>query len=222
MIRIGILVCIALFSLTVFGQETTVVEKKTPAKANARPADEKKPAEEPYDKATAAEMEKCVAFDTASGLIEVEMFPAIAPITVRNFLNLTAIKAFDNTTFSRVVPGFVIQGGNLYSNKNITYDLAVRAHKTIQDEPNMVRHVSGIISMARGDEANSASTSFFILLREATTLDNKFAAFGKVVTGMDVVEAINKMPVEGETPKEPVLIKTAKVVECGKRLMTEN
>ena len=68
--------------------------------------------------------------------------------------------------------------------------------------------------MARPDEPNSARTSFFILLRSAETLDGKFAAFGKVVEGYDVVEAINKMEVDGEKPKDPVMIEKAIVAPC--------
>jgi peptidyl-prolyl cis-trans isomerase B (cyclophilin B) len=213
--RVGVFVCIAFLSVAALGQDTTIEVQKTPVKANVRPAEEKPPPPpEPFDNASVSEMEKCVAFETASGLIEVEMFPAVAPRTVRSFLNMTAAKALDNTTFSRVVPGFVVQGGDLYSNKDITYENSFRAHKKIPDEPNQVLHVKGIVSMARGEEPNSASTNFFILLREASYLDNKFAAFGRVVKGIEVVEAINKMPVEDEVPKEPVLIKTAKIVEC--------
>lgn len=197
-------------------ENTEVVEEKKQVvkKANKRPnRPERKP--EPFDEADVKTMaSQCVTFETEKGNIKLELFPESAPETVRNFLNLSAIGALDNTTFSRVVPNFIIQGGNLYSNENITNDLKWRATDTIPDEPNLIKHEAGILSMARPDEPDGASTHFFILLRAATTLDGKFAAFGKVVEGMDVVKTINEMQVEGETPKEPVRIKKARVAVC--------
>lgn len=198
------------------GNETKTEKEETKSvqKANNRPAEpERKP--EPFDDADARMLaSKCVVFETDLGNIKLEMFPESAPHAVRNFLNLVATKALDTTTFSRVVPDFVIQGGNLWTSENLTNDLKWRAVRTIPDEPNQIRHERGILSMARSDEPNSATTSFFILMREASSLDGKFAAFGRVTEGMETVEAINKMPVEDETPKEPVRIKKAKIETC--------
>lgn len=185
-------------------------------KTNARPAPTPTPpTAEPFDSADVATMAaKCVTLDTEAGAIELEMFPESAPETVRNFLNLVAIGALDNTTFSRVVPGFVIQGGDLYSNEKITTPLKWRANEKIKDEPNKIMHERGILSMARPPEADSASSHFFILLRAAQTLDGTFAAFGRVTKGMDIVEAINKMSVVGEKPEKPVRIRKAAVGGC--------
>lgn len=189
-------------------------DKPAEKKANARPAEWKYP-KEPYDDADVASMaEKCVLLETEKGDIRLEMFPESAPETVRNFLNLAATGAFDTTTFSRVVPGFVIQGGDLYTSQNLTNDLKWRAVKMIPDEPNQIRHEKGIVSMARGEEPNTAATSFFILLGTASYLDGKFAAFARVVEGYEVVETINEMPVENETPKEPVRLRKASVTPC--------
>src|SRR4051812_35561113 len=86
--------------------------REPPKKANVRPAAKAAAAKEPFEKASIETMrEQCVKFETEKGLIEMEMFPESAPESVRNFLNLVALGAFDTTTFSRVVPGFVIQGG---------------------------------------------------------------------------------------------------------------
>ena len=90
------------------------------------------------------------------------MLAEMAPEAVRNFLNLTSLKAFDSTTFSRVVPGFVIQGGNLSTRENLTQELYRRAQRTVPDEPSIIKHVRGIVSLARPDEANSSSSHFFI------------------------------------------------------------
>ena len=217
---VPIIACLVVFALPGFAQETTPEVPKSSdnnsseKKANSRPQDPpRKP--EPYDEVAIEKMAtKCVQLATGSGNIILEVYPESAPNTVRNFLNLVAIKAFDNTTFSRVVPDFVIQGGDLYTNENITNDLKWRAVRNIADEPNLIKHEVGIVSMARGDEPNSASTAFFILLTDYDALDGKFAAFGKVTEGLDVVKTINKMPVEGETPKDPVRITEASVFTC--------
>jgi len=148
------------------------------------------------------------------GTIEMKMLPEGAPETVRNFLNLTATGAFDTTTFSRVVRSFVIQGGNLSTRETITPALAARARRTVRDEPNSVKHTRGVVSMARTDRPNSATTNFFIIVGNASHLDGTFAAFGRVTKGMEVVDAINSAAVERETPLTPVRIGSAVVFAC--------
>lgn len=189
---------------------------QTTKKSNQRPAAPVKQALiEPFAKATVEMMAaQCVKFDTEAGMIEFEMFPESAPQTVRSFLNLAAAGAFDSTTFSRVVPNFVIQGGDFSTHEKLSPELAARANRRLPDEPNQIKHERGILSMARSDEPNSATTSFFILVSEGHQLDGKFAAFGRVTSGMETVDAINKMPVEGEKPTKPVHIKRATVAAC--------
>jgi peptidyl-prolyl cis-trans isomerase B (cyclophilin B) len=160
---------------------------------------------------------QCVTLDTDAGMIVTEMFPDVAPESVRNFLNLAATRAFDTTTFHRVVKDFVIQGGNLATSERWGLELAARMARKLPDEPGVVKHVRGILSMARGDEPNSASTSFFILVSDAHHLDGKFSAFGRVVKGMEVVDAINHADVDGEKPAKPVHIKHAIVATCVKQ-----
>ena len=183
-------------------------------KTNVRPPEAA--SAEPFDKADVKTMAgQCVTLDTEAGAITLEMFPESAPESVRNFLNLAATGALDTTTFSRVVPGFVIQGGDLYTREGqMTAALGHRARKAVPDEPNKILHERGIVSMARSDEPNSATTNFFILLTAASYLDGSFAAFGRVTKGMETVEAINKMPVSGEKPEKPVRIKKASVAAC--------
>lgn len=190
---------------------------KTGKKVNQRPAVQppKAAKSEPFEKATVEVMAaQCVKLETEAGIIELEMYPESAPESVRGFLNLTATGALDTTTFSRVVPGFVIQGGDLFTSQKMTAELGKRSRRTLPDEPSQIKHERGILSMARTDEPNSASTHFFILLSEARPLDGKFAAFGRVTKGMETVEAINKMPVEGETPTKPVRLTRATVAPC--------
>lgn len=189
----------------------------TAPKANARPAPTPAVTAEPFDKADVTTMAKqCVALDTDAGVIELELYPEHAPESVRNFLNLSATGRFDGTSFSRVVPGFVIQGGNMWSREDgkVTRAIGERARRTIPDEPNKILHERGVISMARPDEPNQATTDFFILVSTAASLDNKFAAFGRVTRGMDVVDAINKAPVTAEKPEKPVRVRKASVLPC--------
>ena len=210
------LICVTMFSFAILaqGNPQATPTPDSPPKANQRPPE--KPAAEPFDKADVATMaSRCISLDTEAGVINIELYPESAPESVRNFLNLAATGAYDTTVFSRVVPGFVIQGGDLYTrDSKMTYALGMRARKTIVDEPNKILHERGIVSMARSDEPNSASTHFFILVEAATSLDGKFAAFGRVTHGMDVVDTINKSPGENEKPVKPVRIKKASVQAC--------
>lgn len=183
-------------------------------KANTRTSP---PAEaaEPFDGASVEKMAaQCVTLETDLGAIEIAMMPEVAPESVRNFLNLSATGAFDTTTFSRVVKGFVIQGGNLQTSEKWNAALAKRMTRTLPDEPGLVKHVRGIVSMARTEEPNSATTHFFILVGTGSHLDSKFSAFGTVTKGMEVADAINQAPVEGDKPEKPVKINRAIVAPC--------
>lgn len=203
-----------LFGCAVNAQQTT----RLPAKTNARPTPKPEPVkDEPFDKADVKTMAaQCVTLDTESGVIELEMFPEHAPESVRNFLNLAATGLFDTTTFSRVVPGFVIQGGDIWTREKITPQIDQRARRTIPDEPNKILHARGILSMARSAEPNTATTNFFILVDSAQTLDGTFAAFGRVTKGMEFVDAINKARVAAEKPEKPVKLRKASVAACTK------
>lgn len=188
-------------------------------KANARPSASPSPSTnvDAFSTATVAQMSgQCVTLDTEQGGIVIEMMPEKAPQTVRNFLNLAASSALDTTTFSRIVKGFVIQGGNLSTSEHWGAELATRMQRALPDEPNDVKHVRGIVSMARGDEPNTATTHFFILVGDGPHLDGKFAAFGRVLRGMEVADAINRAESEDEKPVVPVRIKHASISPCDK------
>jgi len=225
---VTLLMCVAANAAFVSAQENKTLPSKDSSKnaagiearkANARPsvsiAAAAKP--EPFDTATVEKMAaQCVKLETGSGVIVAEMFPESAPETVRNFLNLAASGAFDTTTFSRIVKDFVVQGGNLSTRENYTTELARRAARTIPDEPGNIKHVRGILSMARTAQPNTATTNFFMLVSDAPHLDGTFAAFGRVARGMEVVDAINHATVEGEKPVKPVRIVRAVVAPCAK------
>ena len=185
-------------------------------KANSR-ATVETAATEPFDGASAEKMaSQCVTLETEIGTIEMAMMPEVAPEAVRNFLNLAATGSLDTTTFSRVVKNFVVQGGNLQTSEKWSAELAKRMTRKLPDEIGLVKHVRGIVSMARTDEPNSATTHFFILVNEAPHLNSKFSAFGQVTKGMEVVDAINQAPVVGDKPDKPVKINRAVVAPCPK------
>jgi len=214
--RVGLIVAsLVLVAMSVRAQSNAPVEP--PKKANARAATEAPLAAEPFDGASLEKLAgQCVTLETELGAIDIAMMPENAPESVRNFLNLSATGAFDTTTFSRVVKGFVIQGGNLQTSEKWSAELAKRMMRRIPDEPGLVKHVRGIVSMARTDEPNSATTHFFILVGPGPHLDSKFAAFGTVTKGIEVVDAINQAPTEGEKPEKPVKINRAIVSPCKK------
>ena len=191
---------------------------ETLKKANTRPAEAASVTKsDPFDGATVEKMTgQCVTLDTEVGAIVIEMLPAGAPETTRSFLNLAATGALDTTVFSRVVKGFVIQGGNLSTGEKWGAEMAARMSRHLPDEPNDIKHVRGIVSMARTEEPNSATTHFFILVGDGSNLDGKFAAFGRVVRGIEVADSINRAPAGGEKPVVPVRIKTAGVTRCQK------
>jgi peptidyl-prolyl cis-trans isomerase B (cyclophilin B) len=190
---------------------------ETPKKVNTRPADARIARAEPFDGASIEQMSgQCVTLDTEQGAIVIELLPAKAPETVRSFLNLAATGTLDTTVFSRIVKGFVIQGGNLATSEKWSAELAARMEHRLPDEPSDVKHVRGIVSMARSDEANSATTHFFIVVGDGPHLDGKFAAFGRVIRGMEVADAINRAEAQAEKPLVPVRIKRAGVAPCEK------
>lgn len=170
------------------------------------------PVKPPFVDATVEEMAKTHAvLDTTAGEIEVEFFPDKAPETVRNFLQLATAGVFDDTLFHRVVPNFVIQTGSpMFRQTPLTSRQNALIHNLAPEFTN-TPNVPGILSMARGDDPGSATSSFFICTGECRGLDNLYAVFGRVVRGMDVVNTIAAAPVDGETPQMPILVRTVVV-----------
>jgi cyclophilin family peptidyl-prolyl cis-trans isomerase len=151
---------------------------------------------------TAELAEYTVTLDTTAGAITLRLRPDKAPEHVRNFLRLASAGVYDGTAFHRVVRGFVIQTGSLTSRREPLDERQQRLVRTLQPEFNDLAHVKGTLSMARGDDPASASTSFFICTAPAPGLDRVYTAFGSVVDGLPVVEAIEATPVDGEAPRQ--------------------
>ena len=154
---------VACFAVNAFSQQPIRSHHRRTVKTNTRPAE--KPAKaEPFDGADVKTLaSKCVTLDTDSGAIEIELYPEHAPESVRSFLNLVSLGYLDTTTFGRVVPNFVIQGGDLYSREGqVSYEVGMRARRVLPDEPNKILHERGVHSMARGDEPTTAMTTSYI------------------------------------------------------------
>jgi len=158
-------------------------------------------APEPFTTESTEELSKYRAvLETSMGTITFQFSPDKAPNHVRNFLRLASVGFYDGTAFHRVVKGFVIQGGFLPTRTeplDITQDRYIRK---MAPEFNDIQHDRGTVSLAHGDDPASGDTSFFIVLARTPALDGKYSAFGKVVEGLDVVEKLEQVPVNGETP----------------------
>jgi peptidyl-prolyl cis-trans isomerase B (cyclophilin B) len=149
--------------------------------------------------------------DTSAGTITLEFLVDKAPNTVRQFMRLAAAGVFNGTAFHRVAPGFVIQTGALSSRSAPLTERQQQLVHNLPPEFNDTRHVKGIVSMARGDAPDSATTSFFICTGTSAALDGQYTAFGRVVDGMPTVDAIEASPRDGETPRTRIDVRTVSI-----------
>jgi len=149
--------------------------------------------------------------DTSAGPITVEFFPDKARETVRQFLRLADAGVYNGVAFHRVAPGFVIQTGALNTRAAALTEKQQKLVHNLAPEFNDTKHVKGIVSMARGEAPDSATTSFFICLGASTALDGQYSAFGRVVDGMNVVDAIEQTPRTGEAPNTRIELKSVRI-----------
>ena len=126
------------------------------------------------------------------GSVVMELYPDVAPNTVNNFISLVKSGFYDNNTFHRLVPGFVLQGGDPDGTGTGGPGYSIKGEFTNNGFENNLKHTKGVISMARSNDKDSAGSQFFIMLGTSTYLDGDYAAFGKVIAGMDNVERIEK------------------------------
>jgi peptidyl-prolyl cis-trans isomerase B (cyclophilin B) len=153
--------------------------------------------------------------ETSEGPITIEFFTDKAPNTVRQFMRMAAAGVYNGMAFHRVAPGFVIQTG---AEGTRAVPFTEKQKALVREQPpefNDTKHVKGIVSMARGSEPGSATTSFFICTGPSTALDGQYTAFGRVIDGMAAVEAIEKAPRNDETPVARIDLRTIKI-EMGK------
>jgi cyclophilin family peptidyl-prolyl cis-trans isomerase len=164
---------------------------------------------QPFLTATPDEMRKTVTFETTLGTIKIKMEPDWAPENVRNFLMLASTGWYNGTAFHRIVKGFVVQGGAPAAPRAHPADRWV--HPVKGEFRGDVKHIRGVVSMAHGDDPNSATTSFFLMLGPAEHLDGQYSAFGRIVEGIEVLDAFEKEELDGETPKRRLEIIEATV-----------
>ena len=122
--------------------------------------------------------------------IRLELYPEIAPVTVENFLDLVKKGFYNGLTFHRIIPGFMIQGGDPSGNGTGGPGYKIKGECRSNGVKNDLKHERGVISMARAFDPNSAGSQFFIMHEDAPHLDGEYAAFGKVIEGLDTVDEI--------------------------------
>lgn len=145
--------------------------------------------------------------------IKLELYPEIAPITVANFEKLVGEGFYNGLTFHRVISGFMIQGGCPLGNGTGNAGTHIKGEFLENGVVNNLKHERGVLSMARAMDPNSASSQFFIVHEDSLFLDGKYAAFGKVIEGMDAVDEIAAVETDyADMPLEPVVMKTVKLV----------
>jgi peptidyl-prolyl cis-trans isomerase B (cyclophilin B) len=150
---------------------------------------------------------------TSKGEIDIFFFPDVAPNHVKNFIDLAEKGFYNGTRFHRVIPGFMIQGGdpNTISGAPSTWGMGGSAKK-LAAEFNNVHHARGVVSMARSNDPHSASSQFFICVADAGFLDRQYTVFGKVTKGMEVADQIVAGKRDAnDRPAEPVSIESIKI-----------
>ena len=150
------------------------------------------------------------------GDIIIRLFPDVAPKTVKNFKNLVSEGFYDGLTFHRIITGFMIQGGDPQGDGYGSSSKKIKGEFSANGFQNNLKHIRGVISMARGGmDNNSASCQFFIMHQTTADLNGKYASFGYVVSGMEVVDSIASVAVGGQeksTPLSPVVIESIRFV----------
>lgn len=148
------------------------------------------------------------------GLIKLELYHNIAPITVENFVKLANEKFYDGLIFHRVIAGFMIQGGDPNGIGTGGPGYTIKGEFAINGVQNDISHKRGVISMARSMSYNSAGSQFFICHADSTFLDGQYAAFGKTVEGLDVVDRIAAVRTNfNDKPLEDQVIKTVRIIQ---------
>ena len=144
--------------------------------------------------------------------IKIELYPSIAPLSVKNFVSLVSQGFYDGLIFHRVIPGFMIQGGDPDGTGMGGSKETIPGEFTSNGFRNDLHHDRGVISMARTSNPNSASSQFFIVVKAASHLDGQYASFGKVLEGMDEVDRIVNVPRDGrDKPLEAQRMKKVSV-----------
>ena len=189
----------------------------------AAPAAKKKTTKKEKAVATRDYANTLVTLQTDMGDITLKFFYDKAPHHVQNFVDLAASGFYDGTMFRRVIPGFMIQGGDPQTKKaedprhpyGTGGNVVGGKEQMVKAEFNDTPHKRGILSMARSSDPNSASSQFFIVVKDSNFLDNQYSAFGEVVSGLDAADKIAATPRgANDRPNQPIRIKKALVTQA--------
>ncbi|WP_228104188.1 peptidylprolyl isomerase [Terrisporobacter mayombei] len=146
------------------------------------------------------------------GTIEAELYPHIAPNTVNNFIYLANSGFYDGLTFHRVIKDFMIQGGDPNGDGSGGPGYSIKGEFTKNKFQNDLKHTEGVLSMARSQNKNSGGSQFFIMTKDSPHLDGQYAAFGKVIKGIDIVHEIENIKTgTNDKPEKGVIIESIKV-----------
>ena len=151
------------------------------------------------------------------GVMKAELYPEYAPNTVNNFLSLAASGFYNGLIFHRVIPGFMIQGGDPEGTGMGGPGYSIKGEfRRNGFKANTLKHTAGVLSMARAMNPNSAGSQFFIMHKTSPHLDGEYAAFGKVTEGLDVIDAIANVRTDfRDKPLSPIVMETVTVDTCG-------
>ena len=154
----------------------------------------------------------CIEMENGKQM-EAELYPEVAPITVENFVSLIKEDYFKGIIFHRVISGFMIQGGDPTGTGTGGSDKKIKGEFLANGVVNNLKHERGVLSMARTNDPNSASSQFFIMHQDAPYLDGQYAAFGKITKGIEVVDEIASVKTDmRDKPLVPQVIKTIKLI----------
>ena len=154
----------------------------------------------------------CIEMENGKQM-EAELYPDVAPITVENFVSLIKNDYFKGIIFHRVISGFMIQGGDPTGTGMGGSDKTIKGEFLANGVVNNLKHERGVLSMARTNDPNSASSQFFIMHQDAPYLDGQYAAFGKITKGIEVVDEIASVKTDmRDKPLTPQVIKTIKLI----------
>lgn len=157
-----------------------------------------------------------VTIETNNGTIQAELYPEVAPNTVNNFISLVKKGFYNGTIFHRVIPGFMIQGGDPEGTGMGGPGYGIKGEFAINRFPNDLKHSRGVLSMARSMNPDSAGSQFFIMVADASHLDGQYAAFGKVISGMEEADRIVNVARDySDRPREDQIMKTVTVETFG-------
>lgn len=216
-----VVVSLILFTLTGCGTPTQNTANSTNANTNTKSdttANTTAPAPTPTNGSTPSNSKNpIVTITMASGeTIKAELYPTVAPNTVKNFISLVQKGFYNGTTFHRVIPQFMIQGGDPSGNGSGGPGYSIKGEFTKNGFKNTLKHERGVLSMARTNAPDSAGSQFFIMVAAAPSLDDQYAAFGKVLSGMETVDKIVNSPKDqNDKPQQNQVMKTVTVDTFG-------